>query len=1509
MKLLNKSTLNFLLFFLFFTLFQTNIFSTYNLTLEYPNQNDNQTHLNSILKANISSSYGVTSNISFLTDYKTIATGVKHTCVIAQNGSTYCWGEGSRGGLGNNVDSDSSIPVLVFGNYNFTSIYAAKDFTCGIIKNGSAYCWGDNTDSKLGIGGLGDQNTPTLVSGNHNFTKLSLGDTHVCGIVINKDMYCWGNDDEGKLGNSVIGDMDVPTIVQNNHKFIDVSVSGVYSCGIVTNNSLYCWGGDNSEGAFGNGSPSSSATPINAFPDFNLSQVSVDTDFICGLTLNGSVYCSGKNGDGNLGNGVTASSNVPVKVNLSLKVLKLSVGGSHSCVIVENGSAYCWGKDNKGQSGDGDSTVNLIPKKINSLEYFYQISSGDEHTCALTFSDKLYCWGEGNTGRLGTLGDTDRPSPVQIQPLFDWSYNLIDMKIYITPNTLGYIFWNNRVMNNYYEFKIASTDGTHGYITNLFNFTLVVPQITQSNQNTFTTQNYTDNIFLQVQITSNDRLIDRVYANLTYSNGSIFIIDLFDSDLDKKYNLSYQLEDILGTVNLTYHAILSYNISVSTQSQFQVLDSISPQINISTPLTGSPFGVGNIIEIKLNATDLFGVDNVYIEINNSVTGYNLTKLLSNQTNNKWNTSFTIPSGLGTYNITIFSNDTSNNQNNSVKSYFIVEDTTPPQINISIPLTGSSFEVGSKIEIKLNASDLFGVDNVSIQIENTDLSYNSGRIYLKNQSNNKWNISFEILAGLGTYNITIFSNDTSNNQNNSVKSYFIAQDTTPPQVNISIPLVGSPFEIGSTIEIKLNATDLSGVDNVSIQIQNFVTSYDSTRLYLLNQSNNKWNLSFLIPNVVGTYNITIFSNDTSNNQNNSIKSYFIAQDTTPPQINISIPLVGNPFEIGSTIEIKLNATDLSGVDNVSIQIQNFVTSYDSTRLYLLNQSNNKWNLSFIIPNVVGTYNITIFSNDTSNNQNNSIKSYFIAQDTTPPIFTLVSTNPTPMNRNITTTSVEINFTFNEYPVTINLTLTDYTTGNILANISNYNLNSNSNGLLTLNLPELWDKNYNLTISYWDLFNNKNSSFIGNITYNVGLSLESTNISHNYRFLNEEINFSGIAYNYVKPGGFYVNITKPISKTITQLFLNNSIPNSSLTTNEFGVYNLTFFIFDPSGNNLNRSFQFEVFTPIVFNTTVRNHSNDVLNDIKDISIIKYDTVLFNISNYISSSIYNTTISINYKMFNEKLELTLNNISPSNNNNLILKVDKNNNMSGFLRTYVIENPYTISNATIRIYYDDLSIHKNYLELWMCSDYNYTARTCNMSSNAKVSAYQDKINNYFELKNITSFSAFSIKDTYTEPIVPDNTGSGGNSKKLYHNFEDKIPQTSITKISSSHSCELNYVWSTVHEICILNEIVEPTIEVETFEDLKLNTLTPGTYKIKLTTLYGKNISDEFIQNFKIIDTEYDLKYFNILIFILLILIFYGIIIVYKFKLKNNLLLKKKKNQNPVSVSDRFVDVQKKKK
>jgi alpha-tubulin suppressor-like RCC1 family protein len=338
-------------------------------------------------------------------------------------------------------DRQFTADVFTFrypASLQFRSVSTSGDHTCALTAGGEAYCWGLNDYGQLGTDAIMDRcarvqtaagflavirkmrcsEVPVAVKTSLRFTSVSVGPQATCAIATTGAAYCWGINTAGQAGT---GNSDeivrVPTVVAGGFTFRSVDVSGFSACGVSTQNVAYCWG-SNVNGVLGDGSESSSATPVRVAGDRSWRSVSADLT-TCGTTTAGIAYCWGSNRLGTAGVMPETQScrnsapcvTTPTRVGGDVTFSRVETGLGLTCGLSTDGVAYCWGE----QAGPSRSTTH-VPTLVPGDFRFTSIHTRDG-PCALTADGATYCWGPGVT----TVDGQSIPftaSPVRSVPAF-----------------------------------------------------------------------------------------------------------------------------------------------------------------------------------------------------------------------------------------------------------------------------------------------------------------------------------------------------------------------------------------------------------------------------------------------------------------------------------------------------------------------------------------------------------------------------------------------------------------------------------------------------------------------------------------------------------------------------------------------------------------------------------------------------------------------------------------------------------------------------------------------------------------------------------------------------------------------------------------------------------------------------------------------------------------------------------------------------------------------------------
>lgn len=350
------------------------------------------------------------------TGYGALAVGGFHTCALTTAGVAQCWGNGGFGQLGNGSLANSSVPVPVSGALSFSALSAGLYTTCGIAA-GITYCWGNNFDGQLGDNTTTDRAQPTAVSSSVSFEALSVGSYHTCAIqTVNGDAYCWGWNGYGQVGDGTAFEQTGPVAVSG-LSARKVAAGFLHTCAVSVSGAAVCWG-LNSSGQLGDNTTVDRASPgsVSGLAS-GIVEVGAGAGFSCALDDAGTAYCWGSNFAGQLGNGTTTSSLTPVTVASPVALTSLSTGFLHSCAVGQDGKVYCWGANSNGELGNGTTTNASSPVAVSSSESFKQVSAGLALTCAVSTTGRAYCWGSNTAGGVGngTTSTTPVTSPTAVQ--------------------------------------------------------------------------------------------------------------------------------------------------------------------------------------------------------------------------------------------------------------------------------------------------------------------------------------------------------------------------------------------------------------------------------------------------------------------------------------------------------------------------------------------------------------------------------------------------------------------------------------------------------------------------------------------------------------------------------------------------------------------------------------------------------------------------------------------------------------------------------------------------------------------------------------------------------------------------------------------------------------------------------------------------------------------------------------------------------------------------------------
>jgi alpha-tubulin suppressor-like RCC1 family protein len=341
-----------------------------------------------------------------------IAAGDKHTCAIAVNDTIWCWGDNSFSQLGSSdfLEDLSLVPVQTAalpGSRIAERIVAGANHTCVLATDGTVWCWGQNGNGNLGDGSFSTQGDPRQALLGTTAVMIAAGGSTTCAALSNNTLKCWGKGNSGQIGNNLsllsnATPVDTPVSFTVAH----LEIGSTHSCAISTIGVAWCWG-EFTNGRLGTTAMSNAANPTaTALLGGVASEVAAGGTHTCVLLVNGTVTCFGYNDMGQLGQTPTqpASSNsTPTVVTLAATATHVSVGKQFTCALLSTAAVRCFGDNASGQLGSGSSgSARNTPNEVTELTgTVVDVVAGAAHACAVMSTGEVRCWGFNDSGQLG----------------------------------------------------------------------------------------------------------------------------------------------------------------------------------------------------------------------------------------------------------------------------------------------------------------------------------------------------------------------------------------------------------------------------------------------------------------------------------------------------------------------------------------------------------------------------------------------------------------------------------------------------------------------------------------------------------------------------------------------------------------------------------------------------------------------------------------------------------------------------------------------------------------------------------------------------------------------------------------------------------------------------------------------------------------------------------------------------------------------------------------------------
>jgi alpha-tubulin suppressor-like RCC1 family protein len=335
---------------------------------------------------------------------RAISGGGQHTCALPGDGTAKCWGLNDFGQLGDGTTTEHHTPVAVSGLTDAVSISAGTSHSCALLNDGTAKCWGWNGFGQLGDGTNVERHTPVAVSGLGNLIAVDASGNRTCALIDDGTVRCWGENSSGQLGDGTTTSRANPVTVSGLSNAVGIGGGEYHTCALLSDGTVECWG-SNGAGQLGDGTTTDRLTPVVVAGLNNAMAIAAGRSYAhtCALLSDGTARCWGYNFDGQLGDGTNTSSSTPVTVSGLTNAIAVLPGWEHTCALLSDGTVECWG------SGYGSN-----PVAISGLSDAVATAAGWYHRCALLGNGGAKCWGFNGYGQLGDGTTTNSTTPVVV---------------------------------------------------------------------------------------------------------------------------------------------------------------------------------------------------------------------------------------------------------------------------------------------------------------------------------------------------------------------------------------------------------------------------------------------------------------------------------------------------------------------------------------------------------------------------------------------------------------------------------------------------------------------------------------------------------------------------------------------------------------------------------------------------------------------------------------------------------------------------------------------------------------------------------------------------------------------------------------------------------------------------------------------------------------------------------------------------------------------------------------
>ena len=357
-----------------------------------------------------------------------VGQGYGNTITLKEDGTVWATGKNDYGqlGVGDTTNRNTSVQVKIDENTyleNVIKIDVTDNTTIALTKTGEVYAWGKNEFGELGLGDRTYRSYATRVKGIdgngylENIIDVANGDENSYAIDKNGNVYGWGDGNYHQIDDTTTS-RTTPTQMSDCTDAISVSAGDCFMA-FIQANSNSCVRGYNRYGQRGNGTTADTPTGT-CIVGNDINKICAGNDSTLIIKEDGTVWTSGRNQYGELGVGDTSNRTTYTKLTLEdgteIKAKYGELNSSITTILGKDGKVYTTGYNGYGQLSNGTTTnASKLKPMLNEdgtevtdaiLIKTGEMSDTDRNTGIVRKDGTVWVSGDNTYGQIGNSGNT-----------------------------------------------------------------------------------------------------------------------------------------------------------------------------------------------------------------------------------------------------------------------------------------------------------------------------------------------------------------------------------------------------------------------------------------------------------------------------------------------------------------------------------------------------------------------------------------------------------------------------------------------------------------------------------------------------------------------------------------------------------------------------------------------------------------------------------------------------------------------------------------------------------------------------------------------------------------------------------------------------------------------------------------------------------------------------------------------------------------------------------------------